>query len=268
MDVTDVLRDRMQTPAGLQRMVVLSMSAHVLVAAAILFAPGGWLRHAADEPRPVMTISLAGGGDGPQNGGFTTMGGRPVQQQVAPEDLPKREAPRPPAAVTPEMTVPMPNTKPTKAAKTPPAPAVPIKEAPDNARGKTPTRGTEARAGSTVADTAVRGQGFGLSTGGGPGTGSSLELAGEFCCPEYISVMITRIRSAWNQNQGARGMSLIRFTIKRDGSITDATIFKPSGTLTLDEAALRAVLVTRSLPPLPDAYPNPTLTMRLSFEYQ
>jgi TonB family protein len=268
MDVTDVLRDRMQTPAGLQRMITVSIGAHVLVAAAILFAPGGWMRRASDDVRPVMTISLAGGGDGPQNGGFTTMGGRPVQQQVAPEDLPKRETPRPPAAVTPAMTVPLPNAKATKPSKTTPAPTPTIKEAPDNSRGKTPTKGTETRAGSTVADTAVRGQGFGLSTGGGAGTGSSLELAGEFCCPEYIGVMVTRIRAAWNQNQGARGMTLIRFTIKRDGSITDATIFKPSGTLTLDEAALRAVLVTRTLPPLPDAYPNPTLTMRLSFEYQ
>ena len=80
--------------------------------------------------------------------------------------------------------------------------------------------------------------------------------------------MIARIRSAWNQEQGARGTSLIRFTIKRDGSIVDATIFKPSGTVTLDTAALRAVLATRTLPPLPDAFPDPALTMRLSFEYQ
>jgi TonB family protein len=79
--------------------------------------------------------------------------------------------------------------------------------------------------------------------------------------------MIARIRSAWNQDQGAKGTSLIRFTIRRDGSITDATIFKPSGMLALDTAALRAVLATRTLPPLPDAFPNPTLTMRLSFEY-
>ena len=81
--------------------------------------------------------------------------------------------------------------------------------------------------------------------------------------------MITRIRSAWNQNQGgARGTSLIRFTIQRDGTITGPTIFQQSGTVTLDNAALRAVLQTRTLPPLPDAFPNPTLTMRLSFLYQ
>jgi len=39
-------------------------------------------------------------------------------------------------------------------------------------------------------------------------------------------------------------------------------------TTTLDTAALRAVLATRTLPPLPDAFPNSTLTMRLSFQYQ
>jgi TonB family protein len=161
------------------------------------------------------------------------------------------------------MTVPLPNAKPVKA-----PPATTVKQAPDEARGRTPTRGKEPAFGSAIADTGVRGQGFGLSTGGGSGSGSSLEITGDFCCPEYLATMITRIRSAWNQNQGAKGTSLIRFTIQRDGRITDPTIFQPSGTTTLDTAALRAVLATRTLPPLPDAYPNPTLTMRLSFLYQ
>jgi protein TonB len=149
--------------------------------------------------------------------------------------------------------------------KTTPGPTV--KQAPDEARGRTPTKGPQEAFGSAIADTGVRGQGFGLSTGGKAGTGSSLEITGDFCCPEYLATMIARIRSAWNQEQGARGTSLIRFTIKRDGSIIDATIFKSSGTVTLDTAALRAVLATRTLPPLPDAFSNPTLTMRLSFEY-
>jgi TonB family protein len=264
MQASDILRDRMQTPAGLERMYALSVSGavHLTLGAALLFASNGLLRR-ADAPRTVMTISLGGGGVGPENGGMTTMGGRPIQTETPPEEAPKREAIRPPAAKAPEMTMPLPHAKPVKAA---PAPA--IKQAPDEARGRTPTKGPQTSAGSTVADTGVRGQGFGLSTGGGAGAGSSLEITGDFCCPEYLATMITRIRSAWNQNQGARGTSLIRFTINRDGSITNATIFKPSGTVTLDTAALRAVLVTRTLPPLPDAFPNPTLTMRLSFEYQ
>ena len=39
MDVTDVLRDRMQTPAGLQRMVAVSVAVHVALAAALIVAP-------------------------------------------------------------------------------------------------------------------------------------------------------------------------------------------------------------------------------------
>ena len=261
MDVTDVLRDRMQTPAGLQRMISVSVAAHLALAAALIFARGGLLtRH--DVPPTLMTISLSGSA-GPENGGMTALGGRPVQAVTPPEEASKREAAHPPAAKTPEMTVPLPNAKPVKA-----TPGPTVKQAPDEARGRTPTKGAQPAFGSAIADTGVRGQGFGLSTGGGAGTGSSLEITGDFCCPEYLATMIARIRSAWNQDQGARGTSLIRFTIKRDGAITDATIFKPSGTLTLDTAALRAVLATRTLPPLPDAFPNPTLTMRLSFEYQ
>ena len=260
MEVTDVLRDRMQTPAGLQKMISVSVLVHLL-AASLLFARGNFFkRH--DVPPTLMTISLSGSG-GPENGGMTAIGGRPVQAVTLPEDAAKREAVRAPAAKTPEMTVPLPNAKPVK---TPPGPTV--KQAPDEARGRTPTKGAQPAFGSAIADTGVRGQGFGLSTGGGAGTGSSLEITGDFCCPEYLATMISRIRSAWNQNQGTRGTSLIRFTIRRDGSITDATIFKPSGAVTLDTAALRAVLATRTLPPLPDAFPNPTLTMRLSFEYQ
>jgi TonB family protein len=261
MDVTDVLRDRMHTPAGLQKMISVSVAAHLAVAAALIISRGHFLiRH--DAPVTLMTISLAGSA-GPENGGMTALGGRPVQAPTTPEDAAKREAPRPPAAKTPEMVVPLPNAKTVKPTTSPN-----VKQAPDEARGRTPTKGKEPVFGSAIADTGIRGQGFGLSTGGGAGTGSTLEITGDFCCPEYLATMITRIRAAWNQNQGAKGTSLIRFTINRDGSISSPSIFQGSGTLTLDTAALRAVVGTRTLPPLPEAYPNPTLTLRLSFLYQ
>ena len=85
MDVTDILRDRMREPGGFQRMVTLSVAAHAVAAALVVLAPGGWLSHRADAGRQVMTISLAGGGEGPRNGGYTTIGGRPVQTEVPPE---------------------------------------------------------------------------------------------------------------------------------------------------------------------------------------
>ena len=131
---------------------------------------------------------------------MTALGGRPVQAVTPPEEAAKREAVRPPAAKTPEMTVPLPNAKTVK-----PTPAPTVKQAPDEARGRTPTKGKEPAFGSAIADTGVRGQGFGLSTGGGAGSGSTLEITGDFCCPDYLATMITRIRAAWNQNQGAQG---------------------------------------------------------------
>src|SRR5262245_32305142 len=104
MDVSDILRDRMHEPGGLQRMVTVSVAAHVVLAAVILLAPHGFMGRSTN-PREVMTISLAGGGEGPINGGFTSIGGRPVQEVKPAEEPPKREAVRPPAAKE-EMTVP------------------------------------------------------------------------------------------------------------------------------------------------------------------
>lgn len=262
MDVSDILRDRMQEPAGLRRMVSASMLLHALLAVGLLFAPRGLLSHGAEAPRPVMTITLGGGGGGPQNGGMTSIGGRPVQVATPPEETPKPEPVRPPAAKAPEMTIPKPGSKPLKAST---APAV--KQAPDEARGRTPTRGTEIRPGNALAETAARGQGFGLSTGGGAGSGSSLDVA-DFCCPDYLVLMVERIRSSWVQQAEVAGIVVVKFTIERDGRLTQTSVETSSGYATLDLNAQRAVAATRQLPPLPAAFPNPNLTVHLNFQYQ
>jgi len=239
-------------------MVAVSLSLHVIFAAVMLLAPGRWFGRQADAPRVVMTISL-GGNAGADSGGMTTMGARPVQ--AVSEDA-KREAVRPPAAKTPEMTIPREGAKTTKATPTPA-----VKQAPDEARGRTPTRGAETTAGSAIAETGVkRGQGFGLSSGG-QGFGGTLDVA-DFCCPEYIQTMLQRIRSVWQQNQGVVAQTTIKFTIQRDGQITDSLVETRSGNDALDLAARRAVLMTKQLPPLPDQFPNPTLTVHLIFRYE
>jgi outer membrane biosynthesis protein TonB len=260
MDATDVLRDRMQEPAGLQKMIVVSIAIHAAVIAAAIFAPGGLLSHPKQDPASVMTISLGGGGEGPRNGGLTPIGGRPVQA-VTPPDV-KREAVRPPAAKTPEMTMPAPNAKVTKATQTP----TPVKQAPDEARGRTPTRGAETSAGSSIAETGSRGQGFGLSTGGGAGSGSYLDVA-NFCCPDYLITMIDRIRANWVANMGVAGNNVVKFTIQRNGMIVGVELEKSSGLNNLDLSSQRALMVTKTLNPLPSAFPNPTLTVHLNFQY-
>ena len=80
--------------------------------------------------------------------------------------------------------------------------------------------------------------------------------------------MVVRIRQAWTPNLGAQGQTMVKFTIQRDGKLTNVEVERPSGTTTLDLAAMRAILSTRALTPLPDAFPNPTLTVHLNFQYQ
>jgi hypothetical protein len=120
--------------------------------------------------------------------------------------------------------------------------------------------------GSTIADTGLRGQGFGLATGGGQGTGSRLDV-GDFCCPEYIATMVARIRANWNERAESAGQTMMVFTIQRDGTLTDIAVERPSRATVHDLNARRALALTK-LPPLPAAFPNPTLTVHLNFEYK
>src|SRR5713226_590241 len=198
MDVTDVLRDRMGEPPGLDRMLMLSILAHGTLVGVALFSPWHLWTHRAPAPQSVMTIMLGGGVPGPASGGKTPLGGKPVQEVKPPEEPKRPEPVRPPAAKTPDMTLPTPRAKPAK------APPAPVREAPNDARGRTPTRGAETRSGSAIAETGVRGQGFGRSGGGGAGSGSYLDVA-NFCCPEYIGIMTERIRANWDPRAGTAG---------------------------------------------------------------
>lgn len=260
-DVTDVLRDRMREPEGLRRMVSVSALLHGLALLSLMVAPRGWLMPPTETSRPVMTITLGGAGSGPLNGGMTAIGGRPVQMQTPPEEQPKREAVRAPARQVPEMTVPKPGAKVQKAPD-----KEKVKQSSESRTG-TPTKGAEIRPGSAIAETGARGQGFGLSTGGGEGNGSTLDVA-DFCCPDYLVLMVQRIRAGWIQQADVGGSVVVRFTIERDGRITGTSVEKSSGYSALDLQAQRAVVGAGTLPPLPAAFPNPMLTVHLNFQYQ
>jgi TonB family protein len=100
------------------------------------------------------------------------------------------------------------------------------------------------------------------------GTGSTLDIVGDFCCPDYLALMVQKIRTNWNQQVDSRGLVIVKYTIQRDGTITNAEIEKQSGYTVLDLNALRAVVGTRQLTPLPAAFPNPSLTLHLWFRYE
>ena len=116
----------------------------------------------------------------PANGGMTPIGGRPVQARRRRTSRSAKPV-RPPAAKAPEMTVPHAERDAGEGRR---------RRRPSSRR---PTRRAAGRrraarkrgAGSAVAETGARGQGFGLSTGGGAGSGSTLDVA-DFCCPDYL----------------------------------------------------------------------------------
>jgi outer membrane biosynthesis protein TonB len=79
--------------------------------------------------------------------------------------------------------------------------------------------------------------------------------------------MVTLIQRSWQANQGVRVATLMRFVITRGGSIEGIMVERSSGLISLDLAAQRALLTTR-LAELPAQYPNSTLGVHLTFEYQ
>ena len=252
--VSEVLAARMVRSDGLTAMLGWSAMAHVVMVAAVAFVPANWWGTVNKAPEVVMEISL-GGAVGPRDGGLATLGGRAIQQAVPVETKRAIEPVRPPAAQTPAMI------EPTKAT---PRPTPDNKIEAKDPRSRMPTKGAEVRQGSTVAETGGKGQGFGLSAGGG-GVGAKLDVA-NFCCPEYLATMLDLINRNWNAKQQATGTTSMRFVIQKDGRIVDVTMEQSSGNAGLDYFSKRALDLSK-LPPLPTGYDQAALTVHLSFPY-
>jgi TonB family protein len=239
-EVADIIAARQHRAEPFGSMLAWSAVAHAGLLAFLLLVPD-WHLATSEPPKTIMTISLAGA-PGPRAGGMSQMGGRAVP---------------PPRPEAPVRAVPPPPPRPAER----PSPAAPPRRAPAQPK---PTE--EPQTGVTRTETGARGQGFGLSSGGAGGSGVQLDVS-DFCCPEYIEQMVRLIQQNWQMNQGVRGTTLMKFTIARAGTIQDIMVERPSGYLALDLAAQRALLTSR-LPALPPPFPNPTLTVHITFEYQ
>ncbi len=261
--VTAIVLERAHEPRSMRPMVAASIALHVLALALLMVRPDPFSSENEDAARSLMTISLGNGG-GPDAGGANTLGARPVQRAAAqPEPL---RAPQAPAARTPEMVLPSRVVKPRPGAK--PAPERPaVRNAPEEAAGRTPTTGPEERFGSAMAETGGYEFGSGLTSGGGGGTGGYLDV-GNFCCPDYLITMRRLIQSNWNARQGVEGSVVVKFVIQRDGRLTDVEVEERTGLPALDLTAERAIVMTRQLPPLPAPFPDRSLTVHLRFNYR
>jgi len=253
--VSDILIQRARYDDRIGRLVSVSLAAHVVLIVVLALLPGEW-KH-PDQNVAIMTITL-GGTPGPRTGGMTPIGGRAVQE-VAP--LATRPVPAlPPAAKAPEMVLSA--EKPAARTTFVPKGTKPVEQA----RVRKSAFGTEIQEGSARVETGGKGNNFGLTTGGGGGTGGYLDV-GNFCCPEYLATMQQLITANWNQRQEVSGLATVKFTIMRDGTLRDVELEKPSGYFALDREAQRAILVTKRLPPLPAQFTEDHLTVHLTFEY-
>jgi TonB family protein len=252
--VSDILVERAHDPEGLGRMVTLSVAAHFALLLGLVFIPGQWrMQPRVETP---MFIEL-GGSPGARTGGMTPIAGRAIQEVAEPKAV--RTPVMPPAAKPPEMVLPREESR--------PRPAPRVTRRAEDARGRQPAAGPEVRSGTARAETGAQGSNFGLTTGGGSGTGGYLDV-GNFCCPEYLSTMRDLIQRNWDSKQSIAGSSQVKFTIQRDGSLVGIEVEKPSGYFVLDRAALAALTTTRRVPPLPREFTEDHLTVHLIFQYQ
>lgn len=259
--VSDVIAERAQLAAGMTpavtRMVVLSFAAHAVLVAALLFAPEFWTGATAEKATPMM-ISL-GGAEGPDSGGMNTISNRAVQRVAEPDAKPER--PTPPAAKAPEMVAPEPLAKP---ASTAPAK---VEKPRETASARKPTSGKEVAPGSGKVETPGAPQvPFGGLTTGGGGTGGARTDVQNFCCPAYLTSIVSQIKRNWNNRQQLSGQNTVKFVVRRDGTIEGIEIDQSGGQL-LDIASMRALQVTKQVSELPREFTSNQLTIYLIFEY-
>jgi periplasmic protein TonB len=90
---------------------------------------------------------------------------------------------------------------------------------------------------------------------------------------DYAQSMVSKIRVNWYANMpqlirtGLKGVVTIRFTIHRDGRISDITVLNSSGAPPYDQAARKAIELSSPLKALPADFPNSSERVTCMFYY-
>jgi protein TonB len=103
--------------------------------------------------------------------------------------------------------------------------------------------------------------------GGNVGVGGATFDQPDFNYSYYVERMLVTIGMNWFKPAESVPISpMIRFRIERDGTISDPQIERSSGLPYVDRAALRAVMASSPLPPLPQEFGGRYLGVHLIFE--
>jgi protein TonB len=89
----------------------------------------------------------------------------------------------------------------------------------------------------------------------------------------YVAAVRSRISSNWllstvSPNIMTAPRVILQFDILRDGTITNANVVQSSGIPEIDRSALRAVLASNPLGPLPPDYPGRKVSVEFYFDFR
>ena len=242
--VADVLSERSRLDRGLGGGIAASVVIHGVVTAAAVLAA---LRH----PQTPMTSSI--------NIRFAPIPAASAPAMKAPRAVARKSAPAPVVTAPP---------KPATIEEPPAAPATPLAKpakgalpSPFGRSLKKPVSAVAAPPASAV--TAPAAGGIEIPVGGSGVTGLD---GGDFPYSVYIDRMRNLIGTHWFRPQGGSGTTTVYFVIDRDGTLRDARNEVGSGNGAFDRAALRAILESSPLPPLPFGYNGTFLGVHLTFK--
>lgn len=188
----------------------------------------------------------------------TLKGGPPVQ--AAAEPVPEKPKIVKPAEEEPPAPSPKALLLPAKEKETkkPSSPAPQSKSAP---------REPSAPPASAAAPSTHSGTGGPAGMGGNVGVGGATFDQPDFNYSYYVERMLVTIGMNWFKPAESVPISpMIRFRIERDGTIGEPQLERSSGLPFVDRAAMRAVMASSPLPPLPQEFAGKYLGVHLIFE--
>lgn len=138
---------------------------------------------------------------------------------------------------------------------TPPPNAVPYGQ---GGSPSLPYSTTFAMNGPTQGGMAINGQGGG-------------DFSGRF--PSYVDAVRNRISSNWLQSTVDPSVrwaprAMFTFQIFRDGSVANVQMTQSSGNRSVDNSALRAILSSSPMSPLPSGYPGSSVSVEFYFDFR
>jgi TonB family protein len=86
----------------------------------------------------------------------------------------------------------------------------------------------------------------------------------------WVRSFTAQVRRNWVVPQGMSWMAtrvIVRFIVRKDGTITAVSVVGPSAVEALNNAASDALVVSSPTTPLPDAYPDDQASFTVTFHY-